>query len=295
MTDKQIRSFLILADTLNFHIAASQLFLTQQAVSQQISALEDELGFRLFIRNTRHVQLTSAGILFRREFSQLQRRAEDCIAQIRALDQPLGTYFRIGFLRQYPRSRLVVPLTTTLKNAFPELQFQIQLLDFSDLRRDLEEGKLDLCITSSSDWENWPHTHVQILAENPFCILYSDYLGLPEPFHFESLQKVPLLQLQEPFLGNNSKPDESLTPYSYIIPCKNLETLLLCTEAGQGYSLTPHCFEGEDAPGLHFIPLTSPQAASQIICAAHETNAHPLLRPIILQIQSYFQNCFSTY
>lgn len=130
MTDKQIRSFLVLADTLNFHIAATQLFLTQQAVSQQISALEEELGFRLFIRNTRHVQLTSAGVIFRREFSQLQHRAEDCIAQIRALDQPSGACFRIGFLRQHPRSRLIAPLTTTLKTRFQNCNFKFNCSTF---------------------------------------------------------------------------------------------------------------------------------------------------------------------
>ena len=57
----QLRTFRIVAETLNFTRAAERLNLTQSAVSHQIKALERELGEPLFIRAKRGVKLSQAG------------------------------------------------------------------------------------------------------------------------------------------------------------------------------------------------------------------------------------------
>ena len=59
----QLRTFRMVADTLNFTRAARELNLTQSAVSHQIKALETELGEPLFIRAKRGVRLSESGKL----------------------------------------------------------------------------------------------------------------------------------------------------------------------------------------------------------------------------------------
>ena len=49
MTDRQIRCFLAVYETLNFSVAARKLFLTQPTLSYQIRNLEQELGAPLFM------------------------------------------------------------------------------------------------------------------------------------------------------------------------------------------------------------------------------------------------------
>ena len=61
VTLKQIRAFVAVAQAGSFTTAASQLHLTQSAVSVLISELEAEFGLRLFDRTTRLVQLADAG------------------------------------------------------------------------------------------------------------------------------------------------------------------------------------------------------------------------------------------
>lgn len=61
MLFKQIKYFLTIADTGSFTEAAAQCFISQSAVSQQINALEAELGVTLFERTPRRVFLTAAG------------------------------------------------------------------------------------------------------------------------------------------------------------------------------------------------------------------------------------------
>ena len=64
LSTRQLRAFLALADQRNFTRAAQRCHLSQPAFSALIRALEDDLGTRLFDRDTRSVQLTPEGRLF---------------------------------------------------------------------------------------------------------------------------------------------------------------------------------------------------------------------------------------
>ncbi|MFW2720727.1 LysR family transcriptional regulator, partial [Acinetobacter baumannii] len=61
MTLKQLKAFLALARTLNYANASLELHLSQSALSLTIKSLEEELGGKLFNRNTRRVELTQEG------------------------------------------------------------------------------------------------------------------------------------------------------------------------------------------------------------------------------------------
>src|SRR4029453_615798 len=58
-TSRQLRAFLLVAQHHNFSRAAEALFITPSGLSLLIRELEKQLGFRLFNRTTRPVELTS--------------------------------------------------------------------------------------------------------------------------------------------------------------------------------------------------------------------------------------------
>jgi len=61
---RQLRYAVAGAEELHFTRAAERLYVTQSALTRQIAQLEDNLGVRLFNRDTRHVELTAAGKVF---------------------------------------------------------------------------------------------------------------------------------------------------------------------------------------------------------------------------------------
>ncbi|MCY0389011.1 LysR family transcriptional regulator [Robbsia sp. Bb-Pol-6] len=61
MTNRQLRAFLAIADSLSFAVAAERLNLSQPALSLAIKGLETSLGGALFVRSTRNVALSPEG------------------------------------------------------------------------------------------------------------------------------------------------------------------------------------------------------------------------------------------
>jgi DNA-binding transcriptional LysR family regulator len=72
---KQLRYFVAVAEELDFGRAAERLHISQSPLSRAIRELERDLGVVLFVRTTRHVELTAAGSL-------LLERARRALAEI---------------------------------------------------------------------------------------------------------------------------------------------------------------------------------------------------------------------
>ena len=79
-----LRAFEAVARRLSFSAAAEELYLTQPAISRQIKSLEDELGAPLFVRGTRKVELTGAGVQLLRGVMPLLQRLDSTVRQIRS-------------------------------------------------------------------------------------------------------------------------------------------------------------------------------------------------------------------
>lgn len=84
LSTRQLKAFLALAEQANFTRAAQQCHLSQSAFSTLIRTLEDGIGVRLFDRDTRKVDLTAEGRLFR---GAAQRMVEDLRAALEDLGE----------------------------------------------------------------------------------------------------------------------------------------------------------------------------------------------------------------
>jgi DNA-binding transcriptional LysR family regulator len=97
---RQLRYFVAVAEELNFGRAAERLLIAGPSLSQQIKALEHDLGVRLFDRDRRSVALTPAGAALLPHTRVLLERADDL--QRRAAQMSGSEPVRLGYVSWLP-------------------------------------------------------------------------------------------------------------------------------------------------------------------------------------------------
>lgn len=95
---RHIRYFVAVAEELNFSRAATRLNISQPPLSQQIAALEAELGARLLVRNSRGVELTAAGRSFLKRAREILSQTQEAVNEARRADRGSAGTISVGFM-----------------------------------------------------------------------------------------------------------------------------------------------------------------------------------------------------
>ncbi len=135
-----LRAFEAVARHLNFRAAAEELFLTQSAVSRQIQALEEDVGSPLFLRHTRAVELTSAGLTLLRATGAALERIDGAVRQIR---QRAGRRTVAITTWASFASMWLIPRLEAFQRAHPDIDIRI---DAGDATLDLATADVDLAL-----------------------------------------------------------------------------------------------------------------------------------------------------
>jgi LysR family transcriptional regulator, benzoate and cis,cis-muconate-responsive activator of ben and cat genes len=144
---RHLRSFLTVADHLNFHRAAAELHLSQPALSQQIRQMEDFLGVSLFVREKRQIQLSSAGRYLQKQGPTYLNGMELLFKETREVTQGHRGSLSLGYTEAAMASflpSLLRHIRLNLKN----LSLQLRQEHSESLARDVERGRLDLAFIS---------------------------------------------------------------------------------------------------------------------------------------------------
>ena len=98
MTTDQMKAFITLATCLNYTEAARLLYISQPALSRQISSLERELNLMLFVRDKRAMRLSPAGEAFLDHIQAIYGQYVDALEHARAVQWGLDSHLNIGIL-----------------------------------------------------------------------------------------------------------------------------------------------------------------------------------------------------
>lgn len=171
----RIRVFRTVAHHLNFSRAAEELLLTQPAVTQQIKALEDELGIPLFDRGGGRISLTPGGVALLPFAEKMKALGEEAIAAVAASNGQLGGELSLGAsqtIGQYLLPTLVagfllinpkVQITACSGNTDEMLEallarkIQLALIEGPELRKDIQiesfmEDRMELVVPARHEW-----------------------------------------------------------------------------------------------------------------------------------------------
>ncbi|HWQ51281.1 MAG TPA: LysR family transcriptional regulator [Terriglobales bacterium] len=142
MEIRQLRYFISAAKHLSFTKAAQECNIVQTAMTQQMAALESELGVGLFDRSCRRVALTEAGECFLREVQIIVNRTETATEAARCAAAQSEGALRIGLHGELMRGDMPCILRL-FRSRHPTVRVQLRQLPLPALLRGVEQEELD--------------------------------------------------------------------------------------------------------------------------------------------------------
>lgn len=149
MEIRQLNTFRVVAETLNFTQAAEQLHLAQSSVSAQIRALERDLGVMLFDRIGKQVFLTDAGhrlLGYARKIESMTEEIRTEVAGEKNLRGRLTIRMPESLARKY-----MPEVIDHYHHKYPDVHLNFINCSDSELPRELSSGRIDIALLMTDD------------------------------------------------------------------------------------------------------------------------------------------------
>ena len=187
MTLTQLEYTLAVAEEGNFTVAAEKCFVTQPTLSMQVQKLEDELGVKLFNRNTKPIALTPIG-------SKIISQAKTIVEEAKRMDDVVSMEkgeikgdFKLGIIPTVMPTLLPLFLNSFIKK-YPKVNLKIEDLNTSSIEEGLENGKIDAGIAAT------PLENIKLI-ENP--LYYEPFVGyIPEIHPLSKLETITPIDIE---------------------------------------------------------------------------------------------------
>ena len=147
MNDLQLDYFMAVATNLSFTKTSEELFVSQPAISRQISQLEKELGCRLFRRNNQGTELTEEGRLYFDLFSKYKAEFINTKLKAERITGKNKAVMRVGFLEGWDLFNIIPPMMERYKEEFPDSEVIINCCGVKELATGLLTDTLDIVVT----------------------------------------------------------------------------------------------------------------------------------------------------
>ncbi len=163
---RRLSHVVALADTLHFARAAEQVHLSQPAFSRSIQAIEDDLGTRLFDRETGEVRPTPAGVF-------VIERARRLLFEARCLQRDVGLYvdsqlgdtaFGVG---PVPSATLMPRVLPELRRRHSQVALRVEVGNWVQLLERLRSENIEFFVADVRDMPNDPALDIQPIGRQP--------------------------------------------------------------------------------------------------------------------------------
>mgnify|MGYP003623290237 CR=1 FL=1 len=246
MNTTQLHCFLEGARCLNFTEAAENLHITQPAFSRNISSLEDEWGFHLFLRDNKRkgTRLTPAGAVMYAGMQRVQGHFAELLEQARRIHAGKEGKLSLGFLDGERIDDMLLRMMDRFRKDYPDVDTVFKRGSYRQLVEWLHDGSLDVAITLKIDVadKSWI-VYEELYYPMSVLIASADHPNVKR-------KKRSLYDFKDgTFLGLASRDSQALnalldqeceragfTPKTLIAP--DLKTQMLWLETGQGIAIT---------------------------------------------------------
>lgn len=270
MNDLQINYFMAVATNLSFSKTAEELYVSQPAISRQISQLEKELGAKLFRRNNQRTELTEVGRLYFDLFSNF--KAEYTNTRIKA-DHILGknkAVMRVGFLEGWDLFNIIPPMMKEYKDLFPDSDVVINCCGVKELTTGLLTDSLDVIVTMKNSVMRYSEFEVSDVAEVGKILIYSRKHDLAakdkKDLTLKDFSKDTFLAPWEivdrmivEAISNYTRPYGFIPDIRFV---KNHESTITCVRNDMGVTIADEWVWAKGADDLDWIPFKAKDTVS---------------------------------
>ncbi|WP_337053239.1 LysR family transcriptional regulator [Pseudoxanthomonas sp. USHLN014] len=286
---RHLRYFLAVAEEANFTRAAARVGIGQPPLSQQIQALEKELGTPLFVRTPQGAQLTDAGQAFLLEVRRVLVDVERAADSARRAARGESGRLRLGFTASAAFNPVVPQLIRDYRRAWPAVELALEETNTAGLLDGLAQGRLDAAFIRYSV-ATPPELALIRFPDEPMKI------AVPAAHPLAARRSAPLSVLAgEPFIlfprsFGTSLYDEILSAcrqagFSVAITqeAPQMSSIVNLVAAELGVSVVPESTAQLQLPGVRYLDIEGPVPMARLALAAMPTQAHtpPPLRHLL--------------
>ena len=170
MNTTQLKYFLSAAKHLSFSETAKEFYMTQPAISHQISDLEQELGTKLFNRTARGVSLTKSGEIFlddAKRFLDLEYFSRERLRNAQILKDD---HLSIAYLAS-PCKYFLPKVISDFHRQYPQIEITLKRLDALGAISSLEQETFDIYFSLMEDLKHQKHYHTRKIHEDHYCLI----------------------------------------------------------------------------------------------------------------------------
>jgi len=164
---RHFRTFVAVANTGSFTVAAKDLFLTQSALTATIQQFEEAIGFKLFDRSTRRVDMTPEAARFKAQAEHILKQFDSAVADLESLSQGRHGHVRIAAAASVTHYFLGKAIGD-LRRDYPDITVSLHDVASEQVERMVVQGEVDFAFAS-------PHHPFDELIYTP---LFEDRFGL---------------------------------------------------------------------------------------------------------------------
>jgi DNA-binding transcriptional LysR family regulator len=282
---RHIRHFVAVAEDLHFGKAANRLGISQPPLSQQILALEREIGARLLERSNRRVELTDAGKLFLKEASEILSKVDSAAALAGRIHRGQLGEVKIGFFGSAPFVDEFQRLVFDFRKQHPNVNLVLQEMPTYQQVDAMLDGRLDLGFVRPLSPKPASIQSVEISRERLMAVMRSDHplASGQRELSVGDLASEPLV-LYARSIGSGLYQkivdlcrDAGFTP-NVAQEANATPTMMGLVAAGIGVSILPASLERLSFEGLKFVPLRDPKAQTAVWLAKRWEDRSMLVR-----------------
>lgn len=142
--------------------AAKALHITQPTLSRQMALLEEQLGVKLFLRDSRPLSLTDEGLLLRRRAEEILALVDKTQAEVSAREEQVEGTISIG-CGELASFRLLTEWIAAFSQQYPSVAFDIYTANADQIRRRMDDGLTDIgLLMEPADIERYDHIRMPI-------------------------------------------------------------------------------------------------------------------------------------